>query len=61
VRFDKIATLERSVIMRKLGRAPPTWLAAQQNTFFGVFGFRKSRLIKHIRRNRALRQTDSML
>jgi mRNA interferase MazF len=39
VRFDKIATLDRSVIAGKLGDAPPDWLAAQRATFFGVFGF----------------------
>jgi mRNA interferase MazF len=37
--FDKIATLDRSVISGKLGDAPPPWLAAQQASFFGVFGF----------------------
>jgi hypothetical protein len=39
VRFDKIATLDRSVITGKLGDAPPLWLTAQQASFFGVFGF----------------------
>ena len=39
VRFDKIATLNRSVIVGKLGDAPSGWLAAHQATFFGVFGF----------------------
>ena len=41
VRFDRIATLNRSVIAGKLGDAPSTWLAAQQTKFFGVFGFGK--------------------
>jgi mRNA interferase MazF len=39
VRFDKLATLEWSVIAGKLGEAPPEWLAAQRAVFFGVFGF----------------------
>lgn len=39
VRFDKIATLDRSVITGKLGDASPAWLAAQRTSFFGVFGF----------------------
>ena len=39
VRFDKIATLERSVITGKLGDAPPAWLDAQSAMFFRVFGF----------------------
>jgi mRNA interferase MazF len=38
VRFDKIATLDRSIITGKLGDAPALWLAAQQASF-GVFGF----------------------
>ncbi len=39
VRFDKLATLDRSVIAGKLGDAPPEWLAAQRVAFYGVFGF----------------------
>ena len=39
VRFDKIATLEKSVVTGKLGDVPPAWLAAHRATFFGVFGF----------------------
>jgi len=39
VRFDKLATLERSVIAGKLGDAPASWLAAQRTLFFNVFGF----------------------
>ena len=39
VRFDKLATLDRSVIAGKLGDAPADWLAAQRAVFFGVFGF----------------------
>ncbi len=39
VRFDKLATLEKSVITGRIGEAPADWLAAQKATFFGVFGF----------------------
>jgi mRNA interferase MazF len=39
VGFDKIATLDRSIITGKLGNAPSLWLTAQQASFFGVFGF----------------------
>ncbi len=39
VRFDKLATLDKSVITGRLGSAPADWLAAQKATFFGVFGF----------------------
>ncbi|WP_145145701.1 type II toxin-antitoxin system PemK/MazF family toxin [Roseomonas gilardii] len=39
VRFDKLATLDRSVIAGKLGEAPEDWLAEQALLFFGVFGF----------------------
>jgi mRNA interferase MazF len=39
VRFDKLATRDRSVIAGKLGDAPPDWLAAPCGRFFGVFGF----------------------
>jgi mRNA interferase MazF len=39
VRFDKLATLDRSVIAGKLGVAPSGWLAAHAAAFFGVFGF----------------------
>ena len=41
VRFDKLATLEKSVFTGRLGDAPPDWLAAQKSTFFGVFGFER--------------------
>ena len=39
VRFDKLATLDRSVIAGKIGAAPADWLHAQRGVFFGVFGF----------------------
>lgn len=39
VRFDKLATLDRSVIAGKLGEAPDDWLASNSATFLGVFGF----------------------
>ncbi len=40
VRFDKIATLDASVVSGKLGEAPAEWLMAHAGTFAGVFGFR---------------------
>ena len=43
VRFDKLATLDRSVIAGKLGDAPPEWLASQRDRFFDVFGFERPR------------------
>ncbi len=39
VRFDKLATLDLTVITGKLGDAPADWLALHGATFFGVFGF----------------------
>jgi mRNA interferase MazF len=39
VRFDKLATLDHSVIAGKIGAAPPDWLPAHRAVFFGVFGF----------------------
>lgn len=39
VRFDKLATLDRSVIAGKIGAAPVEWLHAHRAVFFGVFGF----------------------
>ena len=39
VRFDKVATLDRSIFSGKLGDAPVEWLAEQRATFLGVFGF----------------------
>lgn len=39
VRFDKLATLNLTVIAGKLGDAPTAWLAAHRATFFDVFGF----------------------
>ena len=39
VRFDKLAALDRSVIVGRLGAAPADWLAANRAIFFGVFGF----------------------
>jgi mRNA interferase MazF len=39
VRFDKLATLDRSVIAGKIGAAPADWLRAYQAVFFGVSGF----------------------
>ena len=39
VRFDRIATLDRSVIAGQLGTAPPAWLRAQRDASNGVLGF----------------------
>jgi mRNA interferase MazF len=42
VRFDKLATLDRSVITGKIGVAPAGWLRAHREVFFGAFGFGQS-------------------
>jgi mRNA interferase MazF len=42
VRFDKLATLDRSIIVGKLGDAPADWLLKHRAVFFGVFGFGQS-------------------
>jgi mRNA interferase MazF len=39
VRFDKLATLEKSLRTGRVGNAQADWLDAQKATFFGVFGF----------------------
>ena len=39
VRFDKLATLEKHVIVGKLGDAGDDFLRAAKPVFFGVFGF----------------------
>jgi mRNA interferase MazF len=39
VRFDKIGALSWSMVSGKLGDASPSWLAANEATFFNVFGF----------------------
>lgn len=41
VRFDKIATIDRSILSGRLGNADPAWLAANRVVFHGVFGFSK--------------------
>jgi mRNA interferase MazF len=35
VRFDKLTTLDKSVITGRIGNAPAAWLGAQTATFFG--------------------------
>ena len=40
VRFDKLATLELSVVAGRLGRASASFLRAAKPVFEGVFGFR---------------------
>jgi hypothetical protein len=39
VRFDKLVTLDRSVIAGKIGAASADWLHAHRVVFFGVLGF----------------------
>jgi mRNA interferase MazF len=39
VRFDKIATIHKDIIVGRLGDADPAWLAEARRVFFGVFGF----------------------
>jgi mRNA interferase MazF len=39
VRFDKIATLDRRIILGELGRIDPRMLRTHKRRFFGVFGF----------------------
>jgi mRNA interferase MazF len=39
VRFDKLATLDLTVITGKLGDVPANWLDLHRAAFFGVFGF----------------------
>jgi mRNA interferase MazF len=43
VRFDKIATLEKSTFTGVLGHAPPKWLRDHAGLFFNVFGFEPPR------------------
>jgi mRNA interferase MazF len=38
IRFDKVATRNKSIIHGRPGRAPSDWLARHAGTFFGVFG-----------------------
>ena len=39
VRFDKIATLSKSIVLGKLGVVDRGWLTKQKNKFLSVFGF----------------------
>jgi mRNA interferase MazF len=39
VRFDKVATIDRSIIAGRIGDAEPVWMQNARQTFFGVFGF----------------------
>jgi mRNA interferase MazF len=39
VRFDKVATIDRSIIAGRIGDAEPVWMQNARKTFFGVFGF----------------------
>jgi mRNA interferase MazF len=42
VRFDKIATIDKSIIAGRLGTADAAWLTKQGSAFFRVFGFGRS-------------------
>jgi mRNA interferase MazF len=39
VRFDKIATLDRGIILGELGKVDPVLLRKHKKTFLDVFGF----------------------
>lgn len=39
VRFDKIATINNTIIAGRIGDADPDWLKEAREVFFGVFGF----------------------
>lgn len=39
MRFDKIVTLEKSVVAGKIGDAEPEFIARAKTVFLGVFGF----------------------
>lgn len=39
VRFDKIATLEKKIVLGKLGQADPLFLTDNAGRFHSVFGF----------------------
>jgi mRNA interferase MazF len=39
VRFDKIATIHKTIIAGRIGNAEAAWLMDARTVFFGVFGF----------------------
>jgi mRNA interferase MazF len=39
VRFDKIATIDKTLIAGRIGVADPVWLIDARKVFFSVFGF----------------------
>jgi len=39
VRFDKIATIHKTIIVGRIGNAEAAWLMNARTVFFGVFGF----------------------
>jgi mRNA interferase MazF len=39
VRFDKIATIHKTIIAGRIGNAEAAWLMNARTVFFGVFGF----------------------
>jgi mRNA interferase MazF len=42
VRFDKVATINKDIIVGRLGDVDPVWLGDARRVFFGVFGFGNS-------------------
>lgn len=41
VRFDKLVTLKKRLVVGKLGQMDPEWLAQASSVFFDVFGFHR--------------------
>ncbi len=39
VRFDKVATIDKTIIAGRIGDADPDWLNDARKIFYGVFGF----------------------
>lgn len=40
VRFDKLATIDKTIISGRLGNADADWLQRQSPIFFNIFGFK---------------------
>lgn len=43
VRFDKLVTLKKQLVVGQLGQMEPEWLTQVSPVFFGVFGFDRRR------------------
>ena len=41
VRFDKLVTLEKRLVLGECGKVSPVWLKSAAKVFRGVFGFEK--------------------